>query len=96
MRDINFRAIIRNLGDTTIEIGKLLIHYMEKLGYYVIDNAIQPREEIKHFADGFHEGRWEDDIVENKYTHDGDGKRLDRSEINDKPIYDGMMGDYDE
>ena len=34
--------------------------------------------------------------MENKYTHDGDGKRLDRSEINDKPIDDGMMGDYDE
>ena len=27
-------------------------------------------DEVKHFADGFHEGRWEDDI----YTHDGDGK----------------------
>jgi len=33
-------------------------------------------DEVKHFADGFHEGRWEDDI-ENKYTHDGDGKPLD-------------------
>ena len=31
------------------------------------------KEELKHFADGFHEGRWEDDI-EQRYTHDGDGK----------------------
>ena len=83
MRDINFRRVIRDLGDTTIEIGKLLIHYMEKVMYYVIDNAIDKSEKpIKHFADGFHEGRWEEDI--------------EKSEINDKPIYDGMMGDYDE
>ena len=31
------------------------------------------RDEVKHFADGFHEGRWEDD-VEQRYTHDEDGK----------------------
>jgi len=24
--------------------------------------------EVKHFADGFHEGRWEDDMVDKGYT----------------------------
>ena len=43
----------------------------------VIGGRVEFEEpETKHFADGFHEGRWEDDI-ENKYTHDGDGKPLD-------------------
>ena len=26
----------------------------------------EPTTEIKHFADGFHEGRWEDDMEDNK------------------------------
>ena len=33
-------------------------------------NESTPKCATKHFANGFHEGRWEDDI----YTHDGDGK----------------------
>ena len=45
--------------------------------YELMDNGEQLKpEEVKHFADGFHEGRWEDDIEQNRYTHDGDGKPL--------------------
>ena len=43
--------------------------------------------EVKHFADGFHEGRWEDDVEYSEFAHlstdrvdkvkyDGDGKPL--------------------
>ena len=32
-----------------------------------------PAQVVKHFADGFHEGKWQDDIAQ-RYTHDGDGK----------------------
>ena len=34
-------------------------------------------QETKHFADGFHEGRWEDDV----YTHDGDGKPYSKDDL---------------
>jgi hypothetical protein len=27
-------------------------------------------DEVKHFADGFHEGRWEDDMVDKGYTRE--------------------------
>ena len=47
-------------------------------------------QETKHFADGFHEGRWEDDI----YTHDGDGKPYIRdihgTEYDPKKMNDGQ------
>ena len=49
---------------------------LDETAVVTCDVHIRTKGELKHFADGFHEGRWEDDI-ENKYTHDGDGKPLD-------------------
>jgi len=53
---------------------------LSELGY-------SSRDEVKHFADGFHEGRWEDDVEYSEFAHlstdrvnvvkyDGDGKPL--------------------
>ena len=32
--------------------------------------SVNPTMTIKHFADGFHEGRWEDDMVDKGYTRE--------------------------
>ena len=48
-----------------------LIWYMDK------------KKEIKHFADGFHEGRWEEDMKDENVTYDIHGNKYDPTKMSD-------------
>ena len=90
MRGIKLIKEIFGLIET---IGTLCISYIEDFARVVIDSATV--KETKHFADGFHEGKWEDDIP---YFDENEEVPLNinRDDINKKPIYDGMMEEYDD
>ena len=78
MSDISkFRKIFRNVIEGIIEIGKMVgvwcFDNMVDLIDYTIDKIVskeKEEKETKHFADGFHEGRWEEDI-NHKPIYDG-------------------------
>ena len=78
MSDISkFRKTFRSVIEGIIEIGKMVgvwcFDNMVDLIDYTIDKIVSKEEKIeetKHFADGFHEGRWEEDI-NHKPIYDG-------------------------
>ncbi len=59
-----------NFGNKVYDFEEMTNEFEQKLSELdetaVVMCSVETKGELKHFADGFHEGRWEDDMEDNK------------------------------